>query len=80
MPSNYVCPVCGRPMMSANELCSGGFLDTDHPSNVEPQRRRPSVSSDCERCGGSGFYKVDQGDGYFEEYNCPCTEGSCDAD
>lgn len=33
--SSYVCPVCGRPMMSASELCSGSFLDTDHPSNVE---------------------------------------------
>jgi hypothetical protein len=32
----YVCPVCGRPMMSAAEGCSGGFLDVGHPPNVTP--------------------------------------------
>lgn len=51
MPENgdrtrYVCPVCGRRMMSANELCSGGFLDDNHPSNVVPVVGAPPISDD----------------------------------
>ena len=41
--ANYVCPVCGQKMMSANELCSGSFLDSDHPPHVAPIIGSPPV-------------------------------------
>lgn len=41
--TNWVCPACGRRMMSGNELCSGGFLDDHHPSNVRPVVGNPPV-------------------------------------
>jgi hypothetical protein len=37
--SEYVCPVCGKPMLSADMLCSGSFLDQEHPANVAPVLR-----------------------------------------
>lgn len=36
----YVCPVCGRAMIGADERCSGSFLDKDHPPSVAPVLRR----------------------------------------
>lgn len=36
--SRLVCPVCKREMLSADERCSGSFLDRNHPSNVAPVR------------------------------------------
>lgn len=41
--TNWQCPACGRPMLSADERCSGSFLDTDHPSSVEPIVGSPPV-------------------------------------
>jgi hypothetical protein len=42
--SEYVCPVCGKPMLSADMLCSGSFLDSAHPANVAPVLREPEES------------------------------------
>jgi hypothetical protein len=39
--SEYVCPVCRKPMLSADMLCSGSFLDRDHPANVASVLRDP---------------------------------------
>ena len=68
--SNYVCPVCGRRMMSANTLCSGGFLDDDHPSNVRPVVGNPPLVGRCGNC-----------DRITDTLPCPyCALGSLAAD
>lgn len=46
----FFCPECGRPAMGPNDLCSGSFLDRDHPSNVRPEREVASSSHE----GGEG--------------------------
>lgn len=51
----YTCPACGKPMPSSDTLCSGSFLDRDHPPNVRPVASgpsgvpRPASASDEER-------------------------------
>jgi hypothetical protein len=44
MSARYVCPACGREVLSPSILCSGGFLDENHPSNVQPVAAEPPVS------------------------------------
>ena len=42
----YVCPACGRRAPSPAALCSGGFLDNDHPPNVQPVPAQPFAEDD----------------------------------
>jgi hypothetical protein len=37
--TEWVCPHCGLPAPGPGLLCSGSFLDTDHPANVAPVER-----------------------------------------
>jgi hypothetical protein len=46
MKPRYICPVCGREMLGPDMLCSGSFLDRDHPSNVVPTTPEPPVPDD----------------------------------
>lgn len=34
--TGWRCPTCGRPAFGPGDLCSGSFLDADHPANVRP--------------------------------------------
>jgi hypothetical protein len=43
--ANYVCPVCGQQMPSADMLCSGSFLNENHPPNVVPVAAHPAGDS-----------------------------------
>lgn len=38
------CPVCGCRQPNESSLCSGSFLDTDHPSNVRPIDSPPDAA------------------------------------
>jgi len=35
MASDYECPVCHRPLFSADEVCNGAFTERDHPTGVK---------------------------------------------
>lgn len=35
MASDYECPVCHRPLFSADEACNGSLTESDHPSGVK---------------------------------------------
>ena len=40
---DWHCPVCKRPLLSADERCNGSFLESDHPLNVAPIEGEPNV-------------------------------------
>lgn len=46
--TGFVCPVCGQASPAADMLCSGSFLDRDHPANV-PVVPEPDDERDPER-------------------------------
>lgn len=41
---DFVCPACGAPQPAEGSLCSGSFLDADHPANVPPVPARIEIA------------------------------------
>lgn len=39
----YHCPICKRPLFSADEACSGSFLEADHPALVKAVAGEPNI-------------------------------------